>query len=218
MTRGCHKADLTDQMFGRLRVIRFDRRTTTPAGHYLNYWLCQCDCGNQRSVLNKSLIKGAIRSCGCLRKEISAAKCMAHGKSHVSEYLVWLNMRRRCNDPKDKSYKDYGARGIKVCDRWTNFGNFYADMGSRPTPKHSIDRKNNDGDYNLANCRWATNYEQSLNKRNSILVPYNGAEIPLVEYCKITGLSIHTAMWRRLVLKLPLDKIGLLTNGRTSRR
>lgn len=106
-------------------------------------------------------------------------------------------MRQRCLNPSAKSFPGYGGRGIKICDRWLeSFENFLADMGPRPSAKHSLDRQDNDGDYTPDNCRWATAREQILNRRNSRLVEYKGETRPLTEWCKLTGVSYSAAIQR----------------------
>jgi hypothetical protein len=106
-------------------------------------------------------------------------------------------MRNRCDDKDNKSYPDYGGRGIKVCDRWRKFDDFYADMGPRPTPQHTIERIDNDGDYCPENCKWATRLEQGRNKRNNIIVHYAGRDMCLKEATELIGLSYKLA-WKRL--------------------
>lgn len=97
-----------------------------------------------------------------------------HGGVYTPEYTVWLTMRKRCNDPKHDSYRSYGGRGISVCKEWANFANFYADMGPRPTPQHSIDRVDNNGNYEPSNCRWATLKEQHRNRRDNRMITHEG--------------------------------------------
>lgn len=156
------KIDLTGRRFSRLTAIRVAGRDSTGRFEYL----CRCDCGQEKTVRGSNLTSGHVKSCGCLLRE--ADQGITHGLSHAPEYIVWLSMKRRCSNPKNESFKYYGGRGIKVCDRWLHsFENFLDDMGSRPSPEHSIDRINVDGDYEPSNCRWATLSEQARNKRTS---------------------------------------------------
>jgi hypothetical protein len=157
--------DLTGRQFGRLTVLH---RAGT------SHWKCQCSCGNRRDVSGDSLRHGETRPCGCLRRELTAERnqgrppALKHGEAAARspEYICWYGIIRRCCRPTDTSWERYGGRGITVCDRWRNsFEHFLADMGRKPTPQHSIDRINNDGDYEPANCRWATASEQQRNKR-----------------------------------------------------
>lgn len=145
--------DLTGKIYGTLTVISF-------AGHKKDRpcWNCVCTCGNSKAIRSNALVKA--KSCGCYRYD---RKCrVKHGDSKgVFEYICWQNMKRRCLDEKNNHYGSYGGRGIIVCDRWLNsYENFLADMGRAPSPKHSLDRKDNDGNYEPDNCRWATGEEQ----------------------------------------------------------
>lgn len=157
---------------GRLTVIK--RGPNKPTGQ--KRWRCKCDCGKTKVIDAHSLIrKNQTRSCGCLSAELSAKRLtgnkakLRHGHSLTgrvtSEYRTWQNIRRRCYRPTDKWYHNYGGRGIQVCSRWFKFENFLTDMGRKPSPRHSIDRVDNDGNYEPSNCRWATPEEQTLNQR-----------------------------------------------------
>jgi hypothetical protein len=116
--------------------------------------------------------------------------------SGTPEYLVWCAMRRRCDNPKVDRYAQYGGRGIKVCDRWHKFENFIADMGKRPSPKHSIERRNNDGDYEPSNCYWATVEEQVYNKQNTLFLEYGGLKLTVPQAAKLAGIERGTLMGR----------------------
>ena len=150
--------DLRGKRFGRLLVR--DRAGQTKNRNAL--WFCDCDCGNQARVTGHHLRKGHTRSCGCIVTKHGHAK-RGH---HSGEYRSWASMRLRCTTPSVRGWKYYGGRGIKVCKRWDDFGNFLADMGPKPTSKHSIDRIDSDGDYGPNNCRWATAIEQWVTRRD----------------------------------------------------
>jgi hypothetical protein len=149
--------DLTGQLFSKLKVIQ----RGTNDQHNKITWICQCECGNEKIVLGKSLKNGNVQSCGCMRSY--------HGKTHTSEYKIWKSIHQRCNNTKANGFDKYGGRGIKVCERWSkSFNNFLEDMGERPSITHSIDRIDVNGNYEPSNCRWATPAQQSRNIRPSI--------------------------------------------------
>lgn len=154
--------DLTGLRFGKLLVIR--RSGSGRSGK--SKWLCRCDCGNEKSILGCSLRNGRTRSCGC-SSEKQRPKDGWH-KDKKPEYTVWIGIKQRCYNPKASGYSYYGERGIRVCERWLNsFDDFYFDMGPKPSPKHSIDRIDVNGNYEPSNCKWATPNEQARNKRDS---------------------------------------------------
>jgi hypothetical protein len=143
--------DITGQKFGRLTVVKM-----TPEYSGRNaFWICECVCGTQIAVHRSELKKGSTKSCGCLRREAVSARNTTHGLSC-------------CENPDNKEFHNYGALGTKVCERWHTLENFIADIGERPSPKHSIDRHPNpDGNYEPGNIRWATPRQQVINKRKS---------------------------------------------------
>lgn len=168
------------QRFGRLIVVSYHGANL----HKQTMWNCLCDCGKTKIICNNNIISGNTRSCGCWETESRGKAQKTHGESEGREYNIWHHIKYRCLNPNSKNYKDYGGRGIKVCDRWLNsFENFLEDMGKMPTPKHTIDRfPNNDGDYEPANCRWGTKTQQNRNRRSSHWVEYNGKRKVLQEW------------------------------------
>lgn len=184
---------LDGKRFGRLTVISFSHLDDTKTAH----WLCKCDCGNTCTPSNRSLRKGATQSCGCLHKEQLSERNATHRSSSTKEYYIWNNMRERCSSPKNNHYKYYGGRGIKVCKRWLDFSNFIADMGYAPEG-YSIERINNDGDYEPSNCKWIPMSEQAANKSNNHRIEYEGR-------------NLHLAAWAR-ELNLPYDALKYLLN------
>jgi len=166
MTIPKHKRiDLTGMRFGRLVVLsKLKKRAYSSA---FTQWKCRCDCGNEKVIVSASLRRGASQSCGCLRNYVQPR--LIHGRSNISTYFCWKSMIRRCSKEgqNDKGYKNYGGRGIKVCKRWLKFENFLEDMGEAPKGL-TLDRKNNNGNYNKHNCRWATMTQQIHNRRKRI--------------------------------------------------
>lgn len=153
-------------------------------------YLCRCDCGVEKPVDHWSLKSGMSKSCGTHAGRNN--KHITHGRSDTRLYRLWMMMRDRCRNPKNHAYLDYGGRGIEVCERWHKFENFYADMGERPAGL-TLDRINNDGNYEPGNCRWATRAQQGRNKRNNHIVTVNGESKCVSEWA--AGLSAP----RRLV-------------------
>lgn len=178
------RPDLAGRVFGRLTVVGFLERR----GKH-NYWSCNCSCGGTAVVRTDCLYGGIIRSCKCLQAEESSARARIHGKSHTPAYNTWRKLIQRCQNPTDIAFRRYGGRGITVCDRWSDFENFLADMG-QPPPGKTLDRKNNDGPYSPDNCRWATKTEQMRNmSTNRVLTRYDGTSHLLIEWAEITGKS-----------------------------
>jgi len=168
--------------YNKLTAIRFDHKTKRSR----QFWLFRCDCGNEK-VLNVDSVKiNNTKSCGCLLTESVSKRRTTHGMSRTKIYRIWAGMITRCLDENNPSYKNYGGRGITICDRWlgkNGFINFYADMGDCPKGK-SLDRINNDKGYYKKNCKWSTKKEQANNRRTNHLIIYNGKTQTLKQWAE----------------------------------
>jgi len=162
---GCGAANKSPPMigrkFGKLTVLAESGINKSRA----KTWLCLCECGKETVVAGVKLRNGHTRSCGCLVVDKVSKLNLTHGLSSIPEYVIWAGMWQRVTNPNNISYPNYGQRGVKICDRWKDFNNFLADMGTRPQGKYSIERVDNDGNYEPTNCKWADYFEQAKNKR-----------------------------------------------------
>jgi hypothetical protein len=203
------------ETFGRLTTIgpRFMLPYANGKNHTA-YQVCQCECGNAGVHNAASLRRGNSLSCGCLHKESVARNGRAnrtHGKTNTSEYKCWRSMKRRCESQVVRSYKDYGGRGIKVCDRWlgdSGFENFFQDMGSKPSSKHSIDRVDVNGNYCPGNCRWATDSEQRRNRRTSKIITHSGKSQCVQDWASELGIPASTLRHRIKAGRAIKDVLG----------
>lgn len=188
--------DLTGKKFGRLTVIRQDGRDD----YGRIKWLCECECGRISTVIGNLLKNGTTKSCGCLRSEEVKSHGIRHGMSRSNVYYDWCNMKARCSNPNLANYKNYGGRGISVCERWVDdFQTFYDDVSELPyfgEDGYSLDRINNDGDYEPGNVRWADDVTQCNNTRRTILIEYDGRVLSLMEWARELGINHSTLYYR----------------------
>ncbi len=185
------------ERYGRLTAIKFARRERRPNRRGTRtYWEFLCDCGAVH-IADTANVRGShTRSCGCFQQERRIESNTRHGMKHTTEYQTWRAMHQRCSNQNDVRYSCYGGRGIKVCERWRKFENFYADMGPRPSRKLSLERDNNDGDYEPSNCRWATPKHQARNRRSNRIVTVKGKAMTLAEAVERAGASYGTVAAR----------------------
>lgn len=186
---------LSGQTFGRLTVIKRSRShaygKSIPA-----YWITRCQCGRLKEVRGSHLRSGNVRSCGCLTIDVMTRRSTKHGEydgqKWSPEYLAWASMKARCLNKKSRAYKSYGGRGIKIAEEWLESPMaFIRHVGRRPSQAHSIERKNNDGDYKPGNVRWATDKEQQRNRRVNLLMTIDGVTRCAAEWAEIASAPAH---------------------------
>jgi len=194
--------------FGRLVVIKLDHRNKRGD----KYYLCRCDCGNEKVIYMSSLNCGNTLSCGCLNREITSKSNSTHGYTKgglkPKTYNIWRHMNSRCGNTKAKHYASYGGRGIKVCARWQGkegFSNFVIDMGECPAGM-SIERIDNNAGYSPDNCKWATPKEQANNKRTTLWIEYKGVIKNLTQWADFLGIGFATLWVRLYQLGWSIDK------------
>lgn len=187
-------------------------RSERICGKMTSLWLCRCECGNEKEILAKYLNHPPV--CSCLINKKS--KPVKHGKCGSRAYNSWSEMKARCLNKNFVKYEYYGGRGIKICDRWLKFENFYEDMGDPPEGM-SLDRKDNNKGYFKDNCRWATDYQQANNTRNNRLITFNGKTQTLAEWSRETGLQ-KKRIAHRLNVGWPIEDIFIKDDMTGSRK
>ena len=185
--------NLSGVKFGRLTAVALhDERPSV-------YWTCRCDCGKDKSVRSDHLLQGRIQSCGCLALERLIARAVKHGDARTGkvtrEHRCWQSMIRRCGDPFATDFGRYGGRGISVCDQWQRYEHFLSDMGRCPYGR-TLDRIDNDGNYEPGNCRWATPKQQSRNRRSTVQITFNGETLCATEWAERVGIASSTIISR----------------------
>jgi hypothetical protein len=203
------RVDLVGKVFGKLTVLEFvGRPTNGTSGDSL--WRCRCECGKESIPYGYNLRHGKSKSCGCTIAPALLRSNITHGKYHTPERRVWTGVKTRCFNPREKTWPYYGGRGITVCDRWLGedgFSNFLDDMGARPSPQHSIERKDVNGNYEPDNCVWATRKEQMRNKRNTLKIVHRGQLMPLKAACEMEGVNYYAARRRLRSGYDPMERV-----------
>ena len=193
--------DLTGQKFGRLTVIKRINNYISPSGSKKSQWLCQCECGNFINVVGQALTRNKTKSCGCLNRDNIEKKKNLSSK-HPRLHQIWCDIRQRTRNPKNCNAKNYLERGITICKEWDNFDNFCKwalDNGYNENAKNytcTIDRINNDGNYEPNNCRWVTLKEQSKNKRTTRLFTYMNKTLCLKDWASEMKINYGTLRFR----------------------
>lgn len=189
------RRDLTGQRFGRLIVIRRAAQHWDGSRTRVR-WACLCDCGKTPIVMSQGLLNGTTSSCGCYGQETRAKANTTHGKAHTREHKIWGAAKQRCTNPKANAYHRYGGRGIKFCERWFNdFAVFLSDMGACPEG-HSLDRINNNGNYEPSNCRWASHMDQMSNTNQTKYALIDGRKFALSRAAAHLGMPRGTFVYR----------------------
>jgi hypothetical protein len=188
--------DLQGFHFGSLTVLQLGKSNGNGA-----VWLCQCKCGNQKEIRASDMVQGKINSCGCEHVKRIAKANTTHGMKNTRTYSIWSAMRSRCN----RINQDYSCRGITYDERWDSFENFYLDMGEVPEGM-SIDRIDVNGNYTKENCRWATQEQQSNNKRSSVFIEYNGKKQTVSQWAKELNMN-HYTLRSRLKKGLSAERV-----------
>jgi hypothetical protein len=192
-SKGVRFKDLTNQRFGRLTALLPVKKPWSSK----YYWACRCDCGREVETIGSNLLRGNSTSCGCAKNEAVGALNFQHGMSKTRMFKIWAGIRKRCNNPNMTSYSHYGGRGIRVCERWDTFIQFYLDMKEGYADNLSLERINPNGDYEPSNCKWATAKQQARNKRNTVLLECDGVKRTAAEWEEITGVPRNT-IWNRV--------------------
>lgn len=201
--------------YGKLLVTRTFKKKIGASSRGTTFAMCLCKCGGKITRPYYLLKKGNVKSCGCLRVENALIRAEAlkltrknyrHGMEKTRPYRIWMNMKQRCSNPKHKSYKAYGGRGITLCKKWNNFADFWKDMEDGYADHLSLDRVNNEIGYCKENCRWATPKEQSNNMRCNVKLTFKGETLSPEMWAEKLGINVHT-LRSRMQRKLPIEKI-----------
>lgn len=182
--------DLSGKVFGRLTAI-------APVGkncRNLIMWLCICKCGTENVTRGAALTHGNAQSCGCLRSDVVSAAKSTHRMSRRPEYHAFYSAKGRCNNKQDRAYHNYGGRGIRFLYR--DFEHFYTDVGAKPSNTHTLDRVDNNGNYEHGNCRWSSRCEQARNRRTNIMIEHNGQSMCMADWAEFAGIDYDSFKYR----------------------
>lgn len=186
--------DLTGRVFGYLTILRRAGSTNTVSRRAL--WEAECICGKVVTRIGTNLLyesRGKKKSCGCRRREMYLEAWGTHGMTSHRAFYIWSHMKSRCNNPSDKDWRNYGARGISVCAQWQeSFDAFWADVGPTYEETLTIERKDNNGNYEASNCRWATVREQSNNRRGNVWIETPGGKMTVAQAARAYGIKSVT--------------------------
>lgn len=183
---------MSDIVYGQLKLIEDIGFIKQRNGKDIRMGKVECFCGNTFTTRILGLKNGKVRSCGCVRKEKGRRRFTTHNLSETIEYTSWEGIKSRCMNPHNKFYKNYGGRGIQVCEEWLKFENFYRDMGNKPDKSYSIDRIDVNKDYYKENCTWSNRYTQDRNRTNSVYIEYKGELKNLCDLAKEVDMYQQT--------------------------
>jgi hypothetical protein len=189
--KGNRFRDLTNIRFGKLIAIKPIKKSYDTK----YYWECICDCGKTKVIMSSNLVRGISTTCGCGKIKIGEITTK-HGMTKTRIFKIWAGVRKRCTNPRCKSYNHYGGRGIKISDKWNNFMDFYNDMKEGYADNLSLDRINPNGNYEPGNCRWATQKTQSRNRRNNHIIEYKSESKTLAEWSEISKVPSNAIKYR----------------------
>lgn len=182
---------IPNKKYGKITAVKMAGKS----GHNMK-WECKCECGKSFTALASNIASGNTKSCGCHRRKVSTEMLRTHGMSGTNSYRLWSNMMRRCRDEGNAAYANYGGRGIKVCDRWLEFENFFSDMGDRPKDR-SLERRDNDLGYSPGNCYWATRKQQMNNTRANVILTIGDTSKTMTQWCEEFLIPVHRVIARR---------------------
>lgn len=193
--------NLTGMRFGRLMALSYEKKKS--GNRKRIFWLCRCDCGKTSIVHSDVLTRNVVKSCGCLRAEVTRKRSLRHGGSvgykECKEYKAWSHAKSRCYNPNDLKYKNYGARGIKMCDKWLNdYNAFWEDMGKCPDGL-TLDRIDVHGNYEPSNCHWATSMVQGRHRTDNVWITYKDKTMIQSDWAREmkSDVRIFNKLWKK---------------------